>query len=332
MGIFTFKQYFIGLGFLLGWVAGFGQGPVVTVSSNAPLCAGAANLQLNETGGQAVIWNWSGPNGYSSTVQHPVIPNPGTLNSGLYSVTITDAFGAMNVASLNVAINPFPTVNAIPNQSLCTGSLTTPINFTGNVPGTQYSWTNNNDTIGLALAGTGNIGAFPAQNAKTVPITALVTVMPQYTANGLTCTGAAKTLSYTVQPAVVANAGPDIAICAGGNTTLSGSGGLSCSWQPATGLDNASTCNPVASPSQSTVYTLTVTTAAGCTGTDAMAVNIHVPKPLVCNNLVLLSLDQTGQALITANTILQGGTLDNDVFTVKITTITGLPVENPVGC
>ncbi|MEO6038329.1 MAG: hypothetical protein ABIQ93_07950, partial [Saprospiraceae bacterium] len=334
MGIYTIRNYFLAISLLLSVVRSYGQAPAVAISSNAPLCAGAASLQLNETGGEAMSWNWSGPNGFTSTLQNPSISNPTLSASGLYSVTITNAAGAMATASLSVAINPVPEVNPIANQVFCNGALTTPITFTGNTPGTQFSWTNTNDTIGLALSGTGNIASFGAQNAKIVPITALVTVLPQYTANGMTCTGAPKTFSYTIQPTPVVNAGADIAICAGGSTTLSATGGVSCAWQPSTGLSNASSCNPVASPGQNTLYTVTVTTAFGCTNTDAMAVNIHVPKTLTCNNLVLLSLDSTGMAVITPDMILQGGTMDDAVFSVKITTATGvlLPGSPTVGC
>ncbi len=331
MGIFT-KNYFPFLLCLLTGLESYAQTPAVIITSNAPLCAGTASLQLNETGGAAVSWSWSGPNTFSSTLQNPVIPNPTVAAAGLYSVTVTNVSGQIAVASLNVAINPVPDVNLITNQVLCNGALTLPVTFSGTVPGTQFSWTNTNDTIGLAASGSGNIAAFTAKNTKIVPVTALVAVTPQYAANGLTCTGTPQVFSYTVLPTPVVNAGPDIPICAGGNTTLSATGGVSCSWSPATGLSNAATCNPVASPSQNTFYTVTVTGSNGCTGTDGLTVNIHVPKPLTCNNLIILSLDQTGTAMITPDMILQGGTLDDAVFSINITTTTGVPVANPVGC
>lgn len=333
MGIFTNKCYFIIICFLLSGLHGFGQVPAVIVGSNSPVCSGATNLLLTETGGQAASWSWSGPNGFNSTLPNPSISNPTAAAAGLYSVTVTDPAGNMASASLTVAINPLPEVNPIVNQVLCNGSLTAPIAFAGTISGTQFTWTNSNGLIGLATSGTGNIAAFTAQNSKIVPDTALVTVLPQYTAaNGLTCTGLPQTFLFIIQPTPMVNAGPDIPICAGGSTPLTAIGGVSCSWQPTIGLNNANSCTPTAGPAQNTLYSVTVTDTHGCTNTDAVAVNIHVPKALSCNNLVILSLDSSGTAVITPDIILQGGTLDDAVFTVKITTSTGLPVLNPVGC
>ncbi|TPD70402.1 choice-of-anchor L domain-containing protein, partial [Flavobacterium microcysteis] len=74
---------------------------------------------------------------------------------------------------------------------------------------------------------------------------------------------------------IVANAGPDVTICPGGNTQLSGSGGVVYSWSPATGLNFTNIANPIASPTTTTTYTLTVTNASGqCTSTDQVVVNV----------------------------------------------------------
>ncbi|MEZ0006593.1 gliding motility-associated-like protein [Flavobacterium sp. 28YEA47A] len=74
---------------------------------------------------------------------------------------------------------------------------------------------------------------------------------------------------------IVANAGPDVTICPGGNTQLSGSGGVIYSWSPSTGLNFSNIANPIASPTTTTTYTLTVTNASGqCTSTDQVVVNV----------------------------------------------------------
>ena len=97
----------------------------------------------------------------------------------------------------------------------------------------------------------------------------------------------AVTESITVDDAVTletprptAIAAGSATICAGAATALSGSGGVSCSWAPATSLDNASSCAPVASPSVTTTYTLTVTDGAGQASTNAPTVTVTVnPAP-----------------------------------------------------
>jgi uncharacterized repeat protein (TIGR01451 family) len=52
-------------------------------------------------------------------------------------------------------------------------------------------------------------------------------------------------------------------ICPGGSTTLMGSGGKTCSWQPLSGLSDPTSCNPTASPQVTTTYVLTVSDACG---------------------------------------------------------------------
>ena len=69
-------------------------------------------------------------------------------------------------------------------------------------------------------------------------------------------------------------------ICEGGSTPLTGSGGTSCSWTPATGLSDAASCTPTASPATTTIYTLAVTDANGCISVNAPTVTVTVnPAP-----------------------------------------------------
>ena len=75
--------------------------------------------------------------------------------------------------------------------------------------------------------------------------------------------------------------GPDIFLLPGGSTTLSSvvSGGVApytYTWTPASTLSNANIKTPTATPTQNTTYQVTVTTASGCTATDAVQVIISV--------------------------------------------------------
>ncbi|GAB1450156.1 hypothetical protein MASR2M47_02120 [Draconibacterium sp.] len=80
---------------------------------------------------------------------------------------------------------------------------------------------------------------------------------------------------------IVANAGSDAVICSGTSVQLNGSGGVKYSWSPSTGLNNATIANPIAKPTSTTTYTLTVTNASGqCASSDQVTVTVK-PSPVV---------------------------------------------------
>ncbi|MFI5220708.1 MAG: PKD domain-containing protein [Bacteroidia bacterium] len=80
-------------------VPGFG-----TASSNAPLCAGIS-LSLTASGGST--YAWSGPKGFTSSQQSPVIVNPDSSNSGTYTVIIGNGTGCNSSKNVDVTIYPF---------------------------------------------------------------------------------------------------------------------------------------------------------------------------------------------------------------------------------
>ena len=99
---------------------------------------------------------------------------------------------------------------------------------------------------------------------------------------------------------VIATAGPDQAIDSGGQATLQGSasggqGPYTYSWSPTTGLDNPSAAQPLASPSTTTTYALTVTDSLGQTATSSATVTV-LPQPQHT-----LSLTGTGSGSISVN-------------------------------
>ncbi|MGQ0827184.1 MAG: PKD domain-containing protein [Bacteroidota bacterium] len=76
------------------------------------------------------------------------------------------------------------------------------------------------------------------------------------------------------------NAGPDVIICSGASTQLNALGSAvvtTYSWTPATGLSNPNIANPTAQLVVSTNYTVTVSSAAGCTASDEVFVDVAAP-------------------------------------------------------
>lgn len=83
-------------------------------------------------------------------------------------------------------------------------------------------------------------------------------------------------ITVTVNPLPVVNAGSDVSIEVGQTTTLSASGAASYQWAPLTALSpaNGVGASVVASPVQTTLYTVTGTDANNCSNTDQVLVTV----------------------------------------------------------
>lgn len=83
-----------------------------------------------------------------------------------------------------------------------------------------------------------------------------------------------------VLPQPIVATRPDTALCAGASVTLTttGTGVTQYSWSPATGLSNANTASPVATPAVTTQYIVTATGAGGCVARDTVEVTVKTPQ------------------------------------------------------
>ncbi|CAA9199259.1 hypothetical protein FLA105534_02515 [Flavobacterium bizetiae] len=136
------------------------------ISSNSPICTNKT-LQLKASGG--TNYSWTGPNGFISTDQNPIITNATTLNSGEYSCLITGTGGCDDTKKITVVIGdiekPVPdvvnlptitgdcntTVTTIPTATdvctgIITGTTTNPLSYS--LPGTYTIVWNYNDGNG----------------------------------------------------------------------------------------------------------------------------------------------------------------------------------------
>lgn len=87
-------------------------------------------------------------------------------------------------------------------------------------------------------------------------------------------------------PTADANSG---SICEGDNIQLVATGGGTYSWDPATGLSDSSIANPVAMPSQTTVYTVTVTDSNNCQDQTMATVNVfEEPNGIMLDTLIII--------------------------------------------
>ena len=84
----------------------------------------------------------------------------------------------------------------------------------------------------------------------------------------------------------------DTSLCSGSSITLTtvSNTGKSFSWSPSTGLSNANTISPVASPVTKTKYVVTATSEQGCSLKDSVTINVLslpaisalIAEPLIC--------------------------------------------------
>jgi Zn-dependent metalloprotease/subtilisin-like proprotein convertase family protein len=94
-------------------------------------CLGAP-LQLSASGGTS--FSWTGPGGFTSTLQNPIITNTSIANNGNYTCVITDANGCSGTASTKVNLNNPPSTIVSGGGLVCNG-LSVQLNANGIVYG-----------------------------------------------------------------------------------------------------------------------------------------------------------------------------------------------------
>ncbi len=252
----------------------------VTATSNSPVCTGTS-IQLN-TSAQGT-YSWTGPNGFTSSLQNPSIPNATAANAGTYTVTV-NLGGCIGTASTNVIINPSPTVS-VSSATICSGqSATINASVTPVLAGT-YSW---------------NTGATSSSLTASPNTTTLYTVT--FTATG-GCPGTA-TGAITVNPTPVLTVN-NPTICDGQSATITATSsvpGGTFTWNPGAASTNSITVNPLLTTS----YTVNYSSPAGCAAAAVTSTVTVNPTPNVTVNNTTICNGQT--ATLTATPSVPGGT------------------------
>jgi gliding motility-associated-like protein len=180
----------------------------------------------------------------------------------MYTVTGTDANGCTKSDNVQVGLHPQPVINAGADLTVCLNQ-SVQLSVTG---GQQYTWS---PSSYLSCTNCPDPVATPLQD-----ITYTVTGTD---ANG--CTDSDKITVAVIQMLPI-TIGPGDTLCEGESTQLNASGGDTYLWIPATGLDNNTSANPIATPAATTNYYVVVKQGSCFTDTSRVTVVVH-PKPTV---------------------------------------------------
>lgn len=120
-----------------------------SVAAIAPICEGSP-LQLNAASIAGAVYEWTGPSGFTSALQNPLIPAAAVNASGQYNVKVWVNGCASPVASASVVVNAYPVFSLQGDATICAGTQTTlsvaPSNFS--IAGAQYEWFRDTQSLG----------------------------------------------------------------------------------------------------------------------------------------------------------------------------------------
>jgi uncharacterized repeat protein (TIGR01451 family) len=242
--------------------------PWAYAGADMTICVGDS-VPLSAYGG--VTFEWTPTEGLTCTDCSSLWAKP--LKTTTYILKTANVHGCVAFDTVVVTVVDEPVARIDPVGPVCPGG-SAQLHASG---GNQYSWS---PAAGLSCTDCADPIASPSQTTT-------------YTVVVSAGTSARCTASANVTVAVVNDFSlppqPPVSICPGAGTTLSIPGGVTYHWEPATGLSCTDCPNPVASPSETTTYTATVTNSGGCTAQTSLTVQVGddftlppVPPVKVC--------------------------------------------------
>ena len=276
------------------------------VSNNGPLCV-HDNLQLFADTINNATYFWSGPAGFTSTQQNPVIPNVGLENAGDYQLIITVNGNASDPVVTNVIINALPDPDFSVND-VCYGDTTHFLDQSTVDPDsaviTMWHWDFDD---GQTASGQNQDHLYGTAGDYQVTLT---------TYTGFMQCAQSVTKTAHVYSAADVYAGDDQTIPNGWNTQLDadisgGSGSYDILWVPEDKLVDPTQEDPMTvNLSATTQFTINVTDASsGCESKDSMMVMVS-GGPLAVTAAASPSVICRGD-IVNLEAIPQGGSGNN---------------------
>jgi hypothetical protein len=227
--------------------------PDMKITGPTSICLGETidlAATLNKPIPPVDVFEWRGTGTNNPSVGRLFSYLPTATGSYKYQLKGKPTSGCAGLLDYTVLVKPYPSIQkpAVPN--ICpNGSILLNSTF---LPGTIYSWTGPSFTSALAQP-----TVTPTVDNAT------------YVVN-MDLAGCKKTDSVKVTTArATLTLSPDVSICQNTNTTLTATatttvGSGSYSWTPSGSLTGANTATPVASPADTTTYSLVYTYGPGC--------------------------------------------------------------------
>jgi gliding motility-associated-like protein len=195
------------------------------IGSNSALCSQADTLRLSShdtTPG--VQYSWTGPSGFTSTLDSPVINGVSTGATGTYTVVVSltyknPALVCSNSNTTTVVIDSTPLFPVLTsNGPICSGN---PLNLTAtSSTGTTYSWTGPNAFSSTLQNPSINPVTTPAGGTYSVTATSIYTLPPLACTSAPVSTIAVVVDSTPMVPVASSNSPgpPGVSICQGIDT------------------------------------------------------------------------------------------------------------------
>ncbi|MFZ1527422.1 MAG: gliding motility-associated C-terminal domain-containing protein [Ferruginibacter sp.] len=298
--------------------------PSLGADSTVMICSGAtADLTtLYNTTNLTTAWT-NASNG-------AVLANPSAVGiSGIYQLVATNTSGCNDTVLVNLLIDTVRAVAATVNANCTTDGTISITAQTGLSPFT-YAISTSPTVYQVSNVFNAAAGSYTVSVKDSLGCTVSIPVTVEFTNN----------LSVTART--------DTAVCAGGaSIVLSTSGNATgYSWSPATGLDDASSANPVYTPGVSGVYPYELTATLGqCTTKDTVTITVFdgvqvniIPATLELVNGEQIVMQATANNAVsyqwTPPTGLNSTSILNPVLTAETigTTTYTLTATNRDGC
>lgn len=238
--------------------------PDVVFTGSNTICAGS-QFSLAVSGSSTYVWS-------TSATQSSITGFPAT--NTVYAVVATSASGCTTTSNFYLTVKPSPTVSAVTNASLICGVGDATLTASG---ANNYTWA---------------VGPTTSTAQVTPSVYGTTTTYTVLGETGGCVSMATVAVGLDLDPVVSVAASPS-AICLGNTVTLTASGANTYTWN-----GGATTSSITMSPTANTGYTVTGTSALGCTGTLNVA-----STSVIVNPLPVLSTTAS------ASTICLGGTV-----------------------